>query len=255
MKDPNILFYDIETSLQTVAVFQLYGNDFIKPENILTERHLVSICWKRLGEKRVHSISLLDDSKRFNANPHDDKYVAETFYKELLTADVLVAHNGDRFDLRYLKTRFLFHKLPALPPIQTIDTYKVAKNSFMLNSNSLNYLGKYLGLGGKKSTPAGLWLDVLRGDKQAIRTMVDYNKRDVTLLEGVFKHLQPYMPNHINRELFGNIGCPRCGSHKIQSRGVHRAITKIYQRFQCQSCSGWFRQLKAEKFSTAHRIL
>lgn len=250
-----ILIYDIETSLQPVAVFGLKYNDFISPDNILAERHLVSVCWKWLGEKRVYSVSLLDDPKRFTRDPHDDKHIASVFHKVLGEADVIVHHNGDHFDLRYLKTRMLVHGLPALPPITSIDTYKIAKQQFLFNANRLDYLGKLLGLGGKTDTPKGLWLDVLRGDKTAIKTMVVYNRRDVTLLEDVFKKLQPYIPNHISRELFGGTGCPRCGSNKVHSRGVHRAITRTYQRFQCQKCFGWFRLLKCDRPSTKYRVL
>ena len=250
MADIKILIYDIETSLQTVAVFGLQYNDFIDPANIVTERHIVCVCWQWLGENKIHSVSLLDDPKRFARDPHDDKYVVSEFHKVLSEADAIVAHNGDSFDYRYLKTRMLRHGLPALPPVTSIDTYKVAKQQFMFNSNKLDYLGKFLGLGGKKSTPKGLWLEVLAGSKKAIQTMVDYNKRDVTLLKDVFLKLRPYVPNYINRELFGKVGCPRCGSKKVQSRGVHKAISRVYQRYQCQSCSGWFRTTKNDKAIT-----
>ena len=257
MANCKILLYDIETSLQPVAVFQLQNNDFIKPESILAERHLVSVCWKWLGEHKVHSVSLLDNPKRFSKDPHDDQYVAEVFHKVMEEADVMIGHNSDSFDRRYLETRMLVHGLSPLPPTISLDTYKIAKTRFLLNSNSLNYIGKLLGLGEKKQTPKGLWLDVLRGDKKAIETMVEYNKRDVTLLEAVFNKLAPYMPNHFSRELFGSTGCPRCGSHKIQSRGTHKAITKVYQRFQCQNpkCMGWFRLLKGESGTTKFRVL
>ena len=242
--EPRILLYDIETSLQTVAVFGLKYTDFIDPANIITERHVICVCWEWLGENKVRSLSLLDDAKRFKKDIHDDTHVVSEFHKVLSTADVVVAHNGDSFDYRYLKTRMMVHELPALPPVTSIDTYKIAKQQFNFNSNKLDYLGKYLGVGGKKSTPKGLWLDVLAGSRTAIQTMVDYNKRDVTLLKDVFLKLRPYAPNYVNRELFGKTGCPRCGSKKIQSRGVHKAISRVYQRYQCQACSGWFRSVK-----------
>lgn len=255
-KSPKTLLFDIETSLQPVAVFQLAGNDWIQPENILAERHLVSVCWKWLGESKIYSVSLLDDPKRFAKDPHDDKHVAEVFHDVMMEADCLVGHNSDSFDIKYLKTRMLVHGLTPLPPISSLDTYKVLKQQFMLNSNKLDYAGKILGLGRKKDTPKGLWLDVLAGSKKAIKIMVDYNKRDVTLLEDVFKKLVPYIPNHMNRELFGGTGCPKCGSNKIQSRGVHRAISKVYQRFQCQSCSSWFREFKSTiKTTSKYRVL
>lgn len=256
MAKPKILIYDIETSLQLVSVFQLKYNDFIDPDAIYQERHVISVCYKWLGEKKVYSISLLDDPERFAKDPHDDGYVLSEFHKVLSEADCIVAHNGDQFDFKYLKTRMLVHDLPALPPITAIDTYKAAKQQFLFNSNRLDYLGKFLGFGGKKHTSKGLWLRALKGDISAIKEMVAYNKTDVVLLEKIFLKLRPYIQGHLNRELFGETGCPRCGSKKVQSRGFHRAITRVYRRWQCQSCSGWFRTLQAEKQSTTkHHVL
>ena len=247
IREPKILLWDIETSHNVVAVFQLNNNDWIQPENILQERFVICASWKELGVPGVRSVSLLDDSSRFQADPTDDYYVMATLHEVLSDADVLIAHNGDSFDLKYVKTRMAIHGLPPLPPITTIDTLTVAKRNFMFNSNKLDYIGKMLGCGRKKSTGGGLWLRVLKGDDKAVKDMVAYNKHDVILLEKVFLKLRPYCANHVNRELFGKTGCPRCGSAKIQSRGFHRAISRVYRRFQCQECSGWFKSAANEK--------
>ena len=256
MGEPRILLYDLETSLETVTVFSLKYNDFIPPDSIVTERHIISVCYKWLGEKPIHSISILDAPKRFAANIHDDRYVVEEFHKVLSQADAVVGHNSDKFDNPYIRTRILFHGLPPLPPITSIDTYKVAKSAFLFNSNKLDYIGGYINVGRKKPTTAGLWLRAFRGDEDAIREMVRYNKQDVALLERVFLKLQPYIANHLNRQLFGlNTGCPRCGSTHVQSRGTHKAISRTYNRFQCQDCLGWYREVKPVMERTRSRIL
>ena len=252
---PRILFWDIETSLQTATIFQLAHNDWINPDALVSERHMICASWKWAGEKKVYAVSTLDDPKRYAKDCHDDLHVVRTLHEVLSEADVIVHHNGDSFDKRYLDTRILQLGLKPLPPMTSIDTYKVAKSKFMFNSNKLDYIGKYLGLGEKIKTTPGLWMKVLNGDKAAVKEMVTYNKQDVILLEAVFNKLQPYCANHINRELFGGIGCPRCGSTDIQSRGTHKAITKIYQRFCCNECSGWFRLLKGEPGATKYRTL
>src|SRR3990167_6693899 len=249
---PRLLFWDIETSLQLAAVFQLAHNDYINPESLITERYVICGAWKWADEKKVHSVSVLDDLKRFKANSQDDLHVVKTLYGVLSEADVIIHHNGDYFDKRYIDTRALVHGLDPLPPIPSIDTYKVAKSKLLLNSNKLDYLGKLLKVGQKIKTSPGLWMRVLQGDAKAVTEMVRYNKQDVLLLERVFQKLQPYVPNHLNRGLFGETGCPRCGSKAVQSRGVHRAITKTYQRWQCQACSGWFRTNKADKQFTVN---
>lgn len=254
MTEAKILLYDIETAHNIAAIFQL-RDEYTPHTNILKERYIISASWRWFGEKKVHSVSVLDDPKRFASDPSDDKHVVETLANVMSEADVVVGHNSAMFDDKYVRTRMLFHGLKPVPPFTSIDTYKVARANFGFNSNRLDYISRYLNVGKKKDTPAGLWLDVLRGSKKAIKTMVEYNKHDVVILEGVFKKLIPYIPNYISRELFGGTGCPRCGSKSYQKRGLHRAITKIYQRYQCNGCGGWFRELKANPGTTKFRVL
>jgi DNA polymerase III alpha subunit (gram-positive type) len=249
------ILYDIETTHNVAAIFQLKNQDYIQPENILAERYIVCAGWKELGKSRIHSVSVLDDPKRFKRDSSDDYYVVKKLHDVLSQADVIIAHNGDQFDLKFTEARILIHGLSPLPTIPKIDTLKIARDRFLFNANNLNYLGKILGVGGKKHTGNGLWLRVLNGDVSAIREMVRYNKQDVALLERVFLKFQPYINNHVNRQLLGETGCPRCGSANVQSRGTHKAITRTYQRFQCQACGGWYRLLKAEGQSTKYRVL
>jgi len=246
--------WDIETSHNIVAVFQL-KQDYIQPENILAERHLICASWKWLGEKKIHSVSLLDHAKRFASDPHDDRHICEVLHKNLSEADVIVAHNGDKFDLRFVEARMLIHGLSPLPPIHTIDTLKIARKRFLFNSNKLDYLGHVLGVGRKLKTGNSLWLKVLDGDRKAIKKMVEYNKGDVALLEKVFLKLRPFMPNYLNRGLLELEGCPRCGSKKTQRRGVSRNATRTYQRWQCQDCGGWFRSAKSEPPTASTRTI
>lgn len=248
--DPRVLFWDIETSLQPVAVFQLAHNDWIDPSSILQERYIICAAWRWEGESAIHTVSVLDDPKRYKKNPHDDTHVVKTLREVIAQADTIVAHNGDSFDKRYVDTRILVHGFDPLPPINSVDTYKVAKSKFMLNSNKLDYIGKLLGVGQKVKTSPGLWMRVLNGDADAVKEMVKYNKQDVVLLQNVYEKLRPYATTQLSRELFGISGCPRCGSSKIQARGIHRAITRTYQRWQCQSCSGWFKTQKSDADST-----
>jgi hypothetical protein len=222
------------------------------------ERYIICAAWKTLGEKKISAVSTLDDKKLYKRDPFNDLHVVKTLHGVLSDADIIVAHNGDQYDIKFTKGRMLVQGLPPLPPILSIDTLKTARNQFLLNANNLDYLGKMLGVGRKKPTKGGLWLKVLQGDKDAIREMVSYNKQDVQLLEDVFLKLRPHIPDHVNRQLFtgDKSGCPRCGSKRIQSRGVRHAITQTYQRFVCVDCQGWFRDRKAiAGSSTQSRVL
>lgn len=256
-KSPKIVLWDIETTHNLAAVFGLAHNDYINPENLLQERYIVCAAWKVLGEKKVSAVATTDNTEWYRRNPHNDLHVVTALHAMLSSADVIVAHNGDQYDLKFTEGRMLFHGLAPLPPMIKIDTLKEARNRFLLNSNKLDYLGHYLGLGRKKHTSHGLWLRVLAGDANAVKEMVRYNKQDVVLLEKVFLKLRPYMASHVNRHLFGDkSGCPRCGSLQVTAQGLRRSITQVYQRFKCESCGGWFRDrcaIKAARIET--RIL
>lgn len=248
MTEPRIFLYDLETTQNILASFRLFDpHGSIPHENILQERYVVTASWKDLGEKTVNGVSVLDDRKRFDKNPNDDYHVVKTIHDAMAGADIIVGHNGDQYDSKYLETRILFHGLDPLPPFRSIDTLKIAKNRFLFNSNRLDYLARFL-LGDKKvHTDNELWLEALKGNEAAIRKMLHYNKHDVVLLEKVFLKLRPYMPDYVNHQLFGHsVGsCPRCGSRKIQSRGIRRTVTQAYNQFQCMDCGGWFRDRKA----------
>jgi DNA-directed RNA polymerase subunit RPC12/RpoP len=250
MDTPRIILWDIETVMNVVATFRLMNQDPIPHRNVLNERYVVSAAWKELGTKKIHSVSVLDFPYRFKKDVHDDLGVLTKLHEVMSQADVLVGHNGDQYDIKFTETRMLVRGLPTLPPIPTIDTLKVAKNRFLFNSNRLDYLGQVLGCGHKVENETDLWLKVLQGDAGAIKRMVHYNKGDIDLLECAFNHLQPYIPNYINRQLFtgeGGIKCPQCGSHHYKLEGWRFTTTRRYRRYHCLDCGRWFKDRHADK--------
>lgn len=248
---PRVLIYDLETGFNVLAAFALFGTDYHPHQNILQERTIICANWMWLGENKVNTVSVLDNQKRFKKNPVDDYHVVSKMREVMEEADIIVTHNGDSFDNKYMKARSIYHGFGPLAPFKSIDTKKIAKTGFMFNSNRLDYLGRFLGVGRKIETRPNLWLEALRGDVKAIKDMIHYGKGDVVLLRDVFLKMLPWMPEAVNRELYGGQAneCPRpgCGSRNIQRRGLHRAISQVYQRWQCQACHGWFRTAKAEK--------
>ena len=233
---PKILVWDIETSHNIVASFSLYERRglSIPHDNILREREIICASWSWLGESKVYS----SVSERIRG----DKIVVRTLHKVLSGADAVVHHYGDFFDIRYFNARALYHKFKPIPPIIQIDTKKIASSKFLFNSNRLDYLGRFLGVGKKIKTDNDLWLSCLRGDPKAIARMVRYNREDVRLLKRVFAKLRPYVTAKVNHQLFGNPDvCESCGSHHTQRRGYVRLRKWKYHRHACQSCGHWFR--------------
>ena len=93
---------------------------------------------------------------------HSDKKLLEEFVKVVEIADELVAHNGDNYDIKWLRTRCAFHGIKFPDKIPSYDTLKKARKQFRLNSNKLDYMAKFFGVGQKLETGGfQLWLDVL----------------------------------------------------------------------------------------------
>ena len=119
----------------------------------------------------------------------------EDFAKVMNSADVLVTHNGDNFDIRWVRARCMFHGIKISPKFNSIDTLKLARAQFRLNSNKLNYIAQFLGLGSKIETSYNLWKEIcLNHDQDALDKMVKYCENDVVLLEKVYKSLREYSP-------------------------------------------------------------
>ncbi len=244
MRKPKILLWDIETGYNLVRVHTLaQPGKYIPFTQLESERYVICASFKELGQKRVKSLSLLDDPAQFAADPAYDEALVAAIYEELSTADAVIAHNGDRFDIRRFNARAVYWGLPPLPPLVQIDTLKIARKHFDFNSNRLDYLAQHLGVGEKLKFDRDIWKDVFHGDAAALKQMVKYNKRDVHLLEAVYNKLAPYAKAQLNRGLFTDEErvCPSCGSLHVQSRGLIRTVARVYPRFQCQACGHWFR--------------
>lgn len=184
----NRLFFDIETSPNVVLSWRIGRDISIDHSNLLEERKIICIGYK--WEKAKKAEALWWDDKK------DDKAMLLKFIEIANTADELVGHNGDRFDLPWIKTRCIYHNIPTFPKYQSIDTLKWTRKHFYFNSNRLDYLGKYLGIGGKIKTEFDLWKDVvLKNDRSALKRMVNYCKRDVEMLQEVYERLAPHLPH------------------------------------------------------------
>lgn len=241
IKKPRVLFWDVETSLNIVTTFSLYPK-YIPYNSILQDWHIICGSWKFLGDKEVDSVSVIDDKERFKMNPSDDYEVVKRLRDVLLEADIIVHHNGDKFDIKKLNTRLIYHRLDPLPnKLVTVDTLKEARRTFAFTSNRLDYLGDYLKVGRKVKTEPDLWSKVLAGDRVAHVSMLIYNQADVELLENVYNVMRPYI-KHPNSALFAgktSICCKDCFSTKIQFRGEQVTRTKLQKRYQCMSCGKW----------------
>lgn len=237
MKKSKILILDIETSMLLLGGFDLKPY-WTSPDHVFEDFFIICAAWKWLGSKKIEAVSVKPGKL------HDDKQVVKQLIKVINEADIVVGHNIDRFDIKKIKTRCLFHGLPVPQQVQTVDTLKVARREFLMTSNRLDYLGKYLGVGGKTDNTRGLWQRIARGDGSALKDMLKYNKNDVKIQEKVYLKLLGYVSNHPNMNVIlesEKLVCTNCGSNKVKRNGYRATIAGKYLRYRCNDCGASFR--------------
>lgn len=237
-RDLKIVFFDIETTPLVITKFQYDKNPYIRYEDILEDWYIICAAWKTLGEKKTSSVKI--------SKLGDDYNVVKTLRAALSEADLIVGHAIDRFDIRNLNARLLYHNLPPLPNIPTVDTLKVARRVAGFSSNRLDYLSKILNNKEKMKVDGSLWRGVMDGSKEALNKMVKYNIVDVIRDEEVYLRLRPFMKTHPHVGVMKGddrlLSCPKCGSTKIKRNGIRVTAAGIKkQEVQCQSCGGFHR--------------
>lgn len=223
-----ILYLDIETSSAVTHNWGLYQQNGLHIER---DWKLLMISYQWEGEREAHV-------KYFQKSWKNDKALAKVAWGLLNKADIVVYHNGDKFDKRKLYAKFVEHRLAPPRPFQSVDTKKAAKRHFMFTSNKLDHIGQLARLGRKVETGGyGLWLACYEGKDWAWRRMAKYAKQDVVLLRKVYKWMLPYIDGH---PAVRPDACPNCGSKKIKSNGWKYSKVMAKRHFLCKSCGKYF---------------
>lgn len=245
--DLRVLLYDIETAPMLAHIWQA-KTEYVAYDFLVQDFWLLSWSAKWWGDTETYYSEVVTPKE---AKRQDDARIVETLANLIREADIIVAHNGDSFDLPKLNARLVVLGLEPIGPKQTIDTRTLASKSFRLAYNKLDYLGEKL-VGERKIDTGGfdLWLACIHGDKAALDLMLQYNEQDVFLLEKVFDRMLPYVKN-LPRLVTPALGksldvCPYCGSEKRQRRGYHHTSASSYPKFQCTGCGRYHRSAKAE---------
>lgn len=247
----NRLFWDIETS-PNIGFFWRPGHKVnLSHDNIIKERAIICICYKWQKENKVHTL-VWDEGC--------DIKLCKDFMAVMEQADEMVAHNGDRFDMKWFRARCLKHDIGVPKDVTTVDTLKLSRSKFELNSHRLDYIARFLLGHGKIETSFGLWKDiVLGGCEKSMAHMVRYCKRDVKILQEVYEYIVKYtkMKTHVG-VLEGQDGwtCPCCGSSNVIRNGKKIGATGVVrQRMHCQDCGHMYCISQANTKKYAEHIL
>lgn len=234
-REVRILIFDIETSPMKAFVWRRWKQN-IYLEQTISEWFMISWAAKWLGSQEILSECLTPEE----ILEESDDRITKQLWSLMDQADIVIAHNGKRFDVPKMNSRFILAGLPPTSPYIQIDTKEVAAKQFGFSSNKLDALAGYFNIEHKDDTDFDLWKRCIAGDQEALDYMETYNRKDVLILEQVYLKLRPWIKNHPNIGLYleeDNMVCPTCGSnHLVEDNTFHYTSVNKYKVMRCTDC-------------------
>jgi hypothetical protein len=240
---PKILIYDIETTPMQSWHWGCYKTN-INPSQVIKPSRLLCFVGKWLGNDTVFFGS--------TQGRRTDKYCCEELWRLFDEADIIVAHNGQAFDAKTVRARWIHHKMQPPSPYKQVDTLKLAKSVGKFGINKLDYLGRYMEIG-KKVEHEGfdLWLKCMANDQPAWERMEKYNIQDVMLLEELYLRLRPWDKKHPNVALMyddDETRCVICGSTNLSDMAqASYTNASLFPSVRCEDCGKPMRRATRDK--------
>ena len=243
-KAPKILTIDIETAPLESYTWGIWEQN-VGLEQIKTDWSILSFAAKWLGNpKPIYQ----DTGGRGADKVRDDKILLDAIWKLMDEAEIIVAQNGKKFDVKKINYRLAENGYTPYSPVRVIDTLLVSRRVFAATSHKLGWLSQKL-----TDTPKDkhrkfpgfeLWLECLKDNPAAWAEMKKYNTQDIRATEKLYLRQRPWITNHPNvgaYELKPGAGCTKCGSPTLEHRGHATLQVGVYARYWCTGCGGWSR--------------
>jgi len=249
--EARILTLDLETSPILGYVWALRDQN-LSPEQIVEDWSVLCYCARWLGESKIIRGHCGGRGKGW---VRDDRRLMRELWDLLDEADIVVAQNGKKFDIKMINGRMIQQGMKPYSPIRIIDTLLNSRDRFRFPTHKLAYQSRVL-----TDTPKSdhrkfpgweLWMEVLADNPAAWREMLAYCEIDVLACEKVYLEQRPWIRRHPNLGAYAedkNMRCTNCSSDHLQRRGYETTQQGRYPRFKCMECGTWMRG-KAQQLS------
>lgn len=238
IKEPCVLFYDIETSLTLAYLWgpgqQYVGHKQLKKGNSRNE--IICIGYAFNNGKPAKCID-------WGWEEQSTRDVVEAFDKIIADNDIdlIVGKNSARFDNKMVSAARMLNGLPGNPvwAASHDDLEQQMRKYFRLPSQSLEYIASELGLGSKNKMEFNDWVGITeKTDPSLLKKMVKYCKRDVELTRELWYKLSEHFDSKFNMARFNDeqVACKHCGSLDLKKNGYSMAQGAKYCNYMCNTC-------------------
>ena len=266
-KKPVILFFDIETLPLKSFIWQP-GTQYVGHKNLCPSHSMWGLICIQYA---------VDDGpvKVLRYDKHNGTQgMIEAFDKLVAKADIVLGKNSDRFDIKMLNAMRALLKIPPIVGWEkyTEDLEKQMRRYFRLPSQSLDYISKQLGVGGKVSMEMKDWVnisnyrelddlktegldtkalnvvsnhlfkesvkDIKAAGKEALEKMCHYGAKDTEDTRILWNYLKAHFDPKFNVAKFmgEKHACKHCGSTDIIPVKHRTAGKTTYQTYKCGDC-------------------
>ena len=244
-RTPRLLSIDIET-LPPKFYSWSPAVDYLSRPMLIQDWSLLSYSAKWVGDDRIVSSVLTPEE----AIKRDDRRLAIEIWSLLDKSNIAITHNGRRFDIKKINTRFWKHRLNKPSDYKVIDTLVSAKAVFGLTYNTMDFIAEFIERDQKLHTSMALWVGADHGDPEALRTMLEYNDQDVRTQEQIYIEMRPWIKGHPNLTLYNKHdenACPVCLHKGHRKIGFYYTNKKKYKEYRCNGCGATWHSSKAVK--------
>jgi transcriptional regulator with XRE-family HTH domain len=250
-----VLLFDLEVAGDIGLFFGRFKINMSQESVVKKGGYILCASWKKLGSSSVESIHLTPGEIEVG----NDSRIVEKLHELYSESDAVLCHNSKGYDHRVLQARSAYWDMPALPLVKVLDTLELAKRALRLPSNKLGSIAAYFNLPLKMDhSGISLWVNVQAGDVSSMRTMVEYCKQDVVVLEAVWDKLKHTgkSGSDFNSAIYHSDSkqrCRTCGSDDISKTGrTVSTSSSVFDEYICNDCGALHRG-KLNKLSKTKR--
>lgn len=223
-KGPRVLVLDIETKFLVLVGWGLFNQNF-SLEQVEEDSSIISFSAKWYDEEEVMYMDVTE-------NTEED--LLKALHNLLDEADFVIAHNGRRFDLKKIRARMVVYGMKPYSPVRVIDTLEIVKKEFGFTSNKLSYLTNllcknHIKSGHEKFPGIKLWKEFLKGNKEAIDEMRNYNIIDVLSLQELYDVISPWSSTLPNFDIYN---VEEFDEDEWEEDGYHYTNLSKFQRYR-----------------------